>query len=75
MFSQKIKKGFGLSEVSTLTSADASGLTVQSTNAGTHKIDNPTFKPFSKVQMEDKLGRSPFHCKKKFLVADASIKG
>ena len=49
MFSQKIKKRFGLwstgSEVSTLTPADASGPTVQSTNAGTHKIVDPTLKP------------------------------
>ena len=44
MFSQRIKKGFGLSEVSTLTPADASGLTVRSTDAGTHKIDGFTFK-------------------------------
>ena len=75
MFSQRIKKGFGLSEVSTLTPADASGLTVRSTDAGTHKIDGPTFKPFSKVQVEGKLGRGPFDCKEKFLVADASKEG
>ena len=50
MLSQKIKKGFGLSEVSTLTPADASGPTVRSTDAGTHKIDGSTLKPFSMVQ-------------------------
>ena len=44
MFSQRIKKGFGLSEVSTLIPADASGLTVRSIDAGTHKIDGFTFK-------------------------------
>ena len=44
MFFQKIKKRFGLSEVSTLTPADASGSTAQSTNTGTHKIDGSTFK-------------------------------
>ena len=44
MLSQKIKKGFRLSEVSTLTPADASGFTVRSTNTGTHKIDGFTFK-------------------------------
>ena len=44
MLFQRIKKGFGLSEVSTLTPADASGLTVRSTNAKTHKIDSFTFK-------------------------------
>ena len=48
MFFQKIKKRFGLwltkSEVSTLTPTDASGPTVWSTNAETHKIDGFTFK-------------------------------
>ena len=44
MFSQKIKKGFELSEVSILTPADASGLTVRSTDAGTHKINGFNFK-------------------------------
>ena len=44
MLFQKIKKGYGLSEVSILTLADASGPTVRSTNAGTHKIDGFTFK-------------------------------
>ena len=44
MFSQRIKKGFGLSEVSTPTPANASGLTVRSSDAGTHKIDGFTFK-------------------------------
>ena len=41
---QKIKKGFGLSEVNTLTSADTSSPTIQSTNAETHKINGFTFK-------------------------------
>ena len=50
MLSQKIKKGFGPSEVSTLTPADASGLTVWTTNTGTHKIDGSTLKPFSMIQ-------------------------
>ena len=44
MFSQRIKKGFGLCKVNTLTQADASGLMVESTDAGTHKIDGLTFK-------------------------------
>ena len=44
MLSQKIKKRFRLSEVSSLTPADASGFTVQLTDAGTHKIDGFTFK-------------------------------
>ena len=44
MLSQKIKKGFGLSKVSTLTPADASGPMVWSTNAGTHKINGFIFK-------------------------------
>ena len=55
MFFQKIKKRFGLwptkSEVSTLTSADTSALTVQSTNVETQRIDGPNFKPFSMVQV------------------------
>ena len=50
MFFWKIKKRFELSEVSTLTLADASGLTVQSTDAGNHKIDGSTLKLFSMVQ-------------------------
>ena len=41
---QKIKKGFGLSKVSTLTPADTSGPTIRSTNAKTYKIDGFTFK-------------------------------
>ena len=49
MFSKRIKKGSGLSEVSTLTPADTSGLTVRSTDAGTHKIDGLILKPFSRV--------------------------
>ena len=44
MLSQKIKKGFGLSKVNTPTLADASGPTVWSINAGTHKIDGFIFK-------------------------------
>ena len=59
MFFRKIKKRFGFwltgGEVSTQTPADVSGLTVQSTNAGTHKIDASILKPFSRVQVEDKL--------------------
>ena len=46
---QKMKKGLGLSKVSTLTPVDTSGLTVQLTNTGTHKIDSPTLKLFSMV--------------------------
>ena len=38
------------SEVNALTPADASDLTVQSINIGTHKIDGSTLKPFSRVQ-------------------------
>ena len=34
---------------------DALGFTVWLTNAGTHKIDGPTLKPFSMVQVKDKL--------------------
>ena len=70
MFSQRIKKGFGLSEVSTLTPADASGLTVRSTDAGTHKIDGSTFKPFSRVQVEDKLKEARLLFEETFLVID-----
>ena len=44
MLSSKIKKGFGLGEVSILTPADASGPTVQSTDVGTYKSDGFTFK-------------------------------
>ena len=54
MFFQKIKKKFELwstgSEVSTLILADASGPMVWSTDAGIHKIDGSTLKPFSMVQ-------------------------
>ena len=79
MFFWKIKKRFGFwsngSKVSILTSADASGLTVWSTNVGIHKIDGPTFKLFGKVQVEDKLGRDLFICEKKLLVADTNRKG
>ena len=70
MLSQKIKKGFTLSEVSTLTPADALGLTVRSTNAGTHKINGPTLKPFIRVQVEDKLKEARLFFKKTFFVID-----
>ena len=56
ILSQKIKKGFGLSEVSTLTPADALGLMARSANARTHKIDGPILKSFNMVQVEDMLG-------------------
>ena len=55
MLSQIIKEGFGLNKVSILTPADTSGLTIWSTNIETHKIDGSTFKPFSMVQVEDKV--------------------
>ena len=59
---KKIKKSFELSstgsEVNTLNSADASGVTVWSTNAGTHEIDVPILNPFSRVQVEDKLKKA-----------------
>ena len=49
MFFWKIKKRFGLlltkNKLSILTPANALGLTVQSTNVGTHKIDGLTLKP------------------------------
>ena len=66
--SKKIKKGFGLSEVSTLTPADASGLTVRSTDVGTHKIDGPILKPFSRVQVKDKLEEARLFFEETFLV-------
>ena len=51
---KKIKKSFGLwsskSKVNILTLADVSSLTVWSTNAETHKIDDSILKPFSMVQ-------------------------
>ena len=50
MLSQKFKKEFGLSEVSTLTPADASGPTIWLTDVGIHKIDGPTLIPFNMVQ-------------------------
>ena len=59
MLFQKIKKGFGLSKVSTLTPADTSGLTVWLTDAKTHKIDGFTFKPFSMVQAKKHLPKDP----------------
>ena len=45
IFFRKIKKRFGLSKVSTLTPADASGPIVRSTNVRIHKIDGTTLKP------------------------------
>ena len=72
--SKKIKKSFGLwsprSKVSTLTPADASSLTVWSTNAGTHKIDGPILKPFSRVKVEDKLKKARLFFEETFLVID-----
>ena len=59
MLSQKIRKGFGISKVSTLTSTDVSGLMVWSTNAGTHKIDSPTLEKFSIVQIKKHLPKNP----------------
>ena len=44
-----------MSKVSTLAPADTLSLMVQSTDTETHKIDAPTLKPFSKVQVEDKF--------------------
>ena len=74
MFFWKIKKRFGLwspkSKVSTLTPADASGLMVRSTDAGTQKIDGPILKPFSRVQVEDKLEEARLFFKETFLVID-----
>ena len=79
IFFRKIQKRFELwstgSEVSTLTPVDASGLTVCSTNAGTHKIDGPTLKSFRRVEIEDKLERNLFNYKKEFLVANTSREG
>ena len=67
-------KRFGLwptkSEVSTLTPADALGLTVQLTDAETYKIDGPTLKPFSRVQVEDKLKKARLFFEKTFFVID-----
>ena len=68
MFFQKIKKRFGLSKVTTLTLADESRLKVQSTDARAHKIDGPNFKPFSRVQVEDKLEETYLFFEKTFLV-------
>ena len=58
------------SEVNTLTPADASGLPVRSTDAGTHKIDGPTLKPFSRVQVEEKLKEARLFFEETFLVID-----
>ena len=69
-------KRFGLwptgSEVSTRTPADVSklGFTVWSTNARTYKTDGPILKPFSRVQVEDKLKEARLFCKEMFLVID-----
>ena len=52
---QKFKLWLNRSEVSTLNPVDASGLTIWSTNAGPHKINAPTLKPFSRSQVKDKL--------------------
>ena len=74
IFFWDIKKSFEFwspeSEVSTLTPADASGLTVQSTNVGTHKIDGPILKLFSRVQVEDKLKEARLLFEETFLVID-----
>ena len=74
MFFQKIKKRFELwstrSKVSTLTPADTLGLTVGSIDAGTHKIDGPTLKPFSRIPVEDKLKEACLFFKETFLVID-----
>ena len=51
--SQKLH--FFRGEIGTLTSADASGLTVWSTNVRTNKIDYPTLKLFSIAQVEEAL--------------------
>ena len=67
-------KRFGLwpigSEVITLILADISGLTVQSTDAGTQKIDGLTLKPFSRVQLEDKLKEACLFFEETFFVID-----
>ena len=55
---QRIKKGFGLSKVSTLTPTDTSGLMVWSTNIGTYKINAFTLKRFGRVQVKDKLKKA-----------------
>ena len=68
MFFQKIKKRFGLSEVSILTSADVSGLTVWLTNTGNYKINGSTLKPFSRVQVEDKFKEACLFFEETFLV-------
>ena len=61
---------FSGSKLSTLTLADASGFMVRSTNAGIHKIDSPTLKPFSKVQLEDKLKEARLFFEETFFVID-----
>ena len=43
---------------------------VQSTDAGNHKIDGSTLKPFSRVQVEDKLKEARLFFKETFLVID-----
>ena len=71
---EKIKKSFEFwspkSKVSTLTPANASGLTIWSTNARIHKINGPTLKPFSRVQVEDKLKETRLFFEETFLVID-----
>ena len=54
----------------TLTPANASDLTVRSIDAGTHKIDGPTLKSFSRVQVEDKLKEARLFFEETFLVID-----
>ena len=62
MYFQKIKKSFGLwlpvSNVSTLTPPDASGLTIWSTDAGTHKIDGTTLKPLVGSRWKIRSGKA-----------------
>ena len=43
---------------------------VRSTDAGTQKIDGPILKPFSRVQVEDKLEEARLFFKETFLVID-----
>ena len=41
-------------------------------NAATYLIDGPILNLFNKVHVENKLGKGPFICKEKFLVAKNS---
>ena len=68
MLSSMIKKEFGRNEVNILIPADASSLTVRSTNAKTYKINGPILKLFSKVQIKDKLKEAYLFFEKTFLV-------